>query len=62
MNLMKKGKFIMKIMNIRKIKELIKVIKHDVSMLSDRESKDFNYYYNLVRGNLIDLYKMIKLK
>lgn len=43
--------------------ELISVINYDIVMLKScrQAGKTFNYYYKLVRGNLCDLKKGIKL-
>jgi len=51
----------MKINNTDTIKELKKVIFYDLEALKDcfitKNQKDFNYHFDLLKGNLKDLFK-----
>lgn len=41
------------------IKELFKVIIHDLECLELKETEDNQYHYNLLIGNLEDLFKKL---
>ena len=45
--------------NVTKVEELKEVIFYDLEALKGEKGKDFDYHFELLKGNLEDMFKII---